>query len=214
MFERAQKQATAKAGVKPATLHSIAAMLRDRRFTGRFDAGGVTYGFTYSPDRASLAVGKLQLTGSLTVTPGGSANSAGFVNSGGSGAARSPRTLRDVQATLLAAQGGIGAAPQRTRLPVDLPASRPDLAVVESTGSLSFCGALFFKLSRLDGRALGVAADMRQLQLNVRLAPVSDTERELQGIFSTLVDALYGGQLDEESARVAVRQLNKLLTGS
>ena len=208
MFERAQKQATAKAGAKPATLHSIAAMLRDRRFTGKFDLAGVSYGFTYSPAKASLTGGKIQLTGSLTVSPVGSTSARR------SGTAVSARTVRDVQAILLAAQGGIGTGPQRTKLPADLPTSRPDLAVVESTGALSFCGALFFKLSHLDGRALGIPTELRQLQMNVRLAPVSDTERELQSAFSSIVDALYGKELDGASAEAAVGELNKLLAGS
>lgn len=208
MFERAQKQATVKAGAKPATLHSIAAMLRDRRFTGKFDVAAVTYGFTYAPAKASLTGGKLQLTGSLIVNPVGSTSPRR------SGTAASASTLRDAQAILLAAQGGIGTGPQRTKLPADLPTSRPDLAVVESTGSLSFCGALFFKLSGLDGRALGIPIDLRQLQMNVRLAPVSDTERELQGAFSSIVDALYGKELDGASAEVVVGELNKLLAGS
>lgn len=208
MFDSAQKRTTAKAGTKPATLYSIAAMLRDRRFTGEFDAAGAIYGFTYSPAKASLTGGKLQLIGTLMVSPGGS------MSPRRAGTAVSPRTLQDVQAMLLAAQGGIGTAPQRTRLPADLPTSRPDLAVVESTGSLSFCGALFFRLSGLDGRAPGIPSDLRQLQMNVRLAPVSETERKLQGVFSSIVDSLYGKQVDGAAAEVAVGELNKLLAGS
>jgi hypothetical protein len=50
--------------------------------------------------------------------------------------------------------------------------------------------------------------------MNVRLAPVSETERELQGVFSSIVDALYGKQVDGAAAEVAVGELNKLLAGS
>ena len=57
-------------------------------------------------------------------------------------------------------------------------------------------------------------ADMRQLQLNVRLAPVNDAERGLQAAFSSIVDALYGKQIDGNAAEVAVSELNKLLAGS
>jgi hypothetical protein len=53
---------------------------------------------------------------------------------------------------------------------------------------------------------------MRQLQLNVRLAPVSDAERALQAAFSSIVDALYGNQVDESGAAAAIGELNKLLS--
>jgi hypothetical protein len=86
------------------------------------------------------------------------------------------------------------------------------LPVVESTGPLSFCGVLYFKLAPLDVRALGVPADMRQLQLNVRLAPVSDVERGFQGAVSSVVDALYGKEVDGSAAEAAVSELNKLLS--
>jgi hypothetical protein len=202
MFGSGQKRVTAKAGAKPATLHSIAAMMRERSFAGRFDVAGVTYRFTYSPAKAAVAGGKLQLTGGLSLV-GERPN-----------VRVSPRDLRDVRATLVAAQGGIGTAPPRKKLPVEVSTSRPDLPVVESTGPLSFCGVLYFKLMPLDARTLGVPADMRQLQLNVRLAPVNDAERGLQGAFSSVVDALYGKQVDGSAAEAAVSELNKLLAGS
>jgi len=111
-------------------------------------------------------------------------------------------------------QSGIGTAPPRKKLPADISTARSDLTIVESTGPLSFSGVLYFKLAPLDGRALGVPADMRQVQLNVRLAPVNDTERGLQGAFSSIVDALYGKQVDGDAATDAVSELNRLLTGS
>ena len=55
---------------------------------------------------------------------------------------------------------------------------------------------------------------MKQLQLNVRLAPLNDAERGLQGAFSSIVDVLYGKQVDGTAAEVAVSELNKLLAGS
>ena len=198
MFGPAQKRAKPGVSAKPATLHSIAAMMRERRFAGRFDVAGVSYSFTYSPGKAAVVRGKLQLSGSFSVVD------------------RRPnvRTSRHdmpVQATLVAAQGGIGTAPPRKNLPAEISTARPDLPVVESTGSLSFCGVLYFTLAPLDARTLGVPADMRQLQLNVRLAPVNDAERGLQGAFSSIVDALYGEQVDGNVAEVAVGELNKLL---
>jgi len=202
MFGQAQKRAKPAAAAKTAKVHSIAAMMRDRGFVGRFDVAGVSYGFIYSPARAAAAGGKLQLTGGLRVVRERSDIHV------------APRDLRDVRATLAAAQGGIGAAPPRKKLPAAISPARPDLPVVESTGSLSFSGVLYFKLSPLDGRALGVPADLRQLQLNVRLAPANDAERGLQAAFSSVVDALYGEDVDASSAEAAVSELNKLLGGS
>jgi hypothetical protein len=200
MFGSGQRQASAKAGGKVgAKVHSIAGMLRGTSFSGRFEVGGVSYGFKYSPEKATVAAGKLELIGSFTVTDG-RAN-----------ARVSPPSVRNVRGTLLATQGGIGTAPPRQKLPAEISTARPDLPIVESTGSLSFCGVLYLKLSPLDGRALGVPADLRQLQLNVRLAPLSDAERNLQGVFSSIVDALYGDQINQSLADATVVELNKLL---
>ena len=173
--------------------------MRGRSFSGRFDVGGVGYRFTFSPASAAVAGGKLHLTGNLTVIDGRP------------NVRVSPHDLRNVRATLVATQGGIGTAPPRKKLPAEISTVRPDLPIVESTGSLSFCGVLYLKLAPLDGRALGVPADMRQLQLNVRLAPVNDAERGLQAAFSSVVDALYGTQVDRSAAEAAVSELNKLL---
>ena len=199
MFGPAQKRATPGAGAKTTKLHSIAAMMRERRFAGRFDFAGVTHSFSYSPAKGTVTGNKLQLTGDLDVV---------------NGPPPSARSLRGVRATLVAVQGGIGTAPPRKKLPAEISTPRPDLPVVESTGPLSFCGVLYFKIAPLDGRALGVPADMRQLQLNVRLAPVNDTERGLQSAFSSVVDALYGKEVDRSAAEAAVSELNKLLSSS
>jgi len=195
MFGKIQeptKQATGKA----IELHSIAGMLRSRKFEGGFETAGTKYNFTYTPKRAVLSGNQLQLTGTLEIK---AAN------------ARTPRSIDNVKATLLAIQGGIGNPPQREKLPSDVSTKHPDLPIVESTGSISFSGVLYFKLSPLDGRGLGVAADMRQVQLNVRLAPVSDTERALQADFSSIADALYGKQIDSKWAESALSDLNKHL---
>lgn len=199
MFGSAQKRRPRGVGAKQPALHSIAAMMRGRSFAGRFEVAGVSYGFGYSPVKAAVVGGKLQLSGALRIN-----NERRVV----------PHDLRNVRATLMAAQGGIGTAPPRKKLPGDISPSRPDLPVVESTGPLSFSGVLYFKLSPLDSRTLGVPADMTQVQLNVRLAPVNDAEREAQGAFSSAVDALYGREVDADAAEAAVVVLNKLFAGS
>jgi len=196
MFRKAQERGTQPTGVKQITMHSIAGMQRARRFEGNFDLGGVKYSFSYSPKRAELNTNKLQLTGTLNVSGPG---------------ARASHSTENVKATLLAIQGGIGNPPQREKLPSDISTKHPDLPIVESTGSISFSGVLYFKLSPLDSRGLGVPADMSQLQLNVRLAPVSDTERALQAAFSSIADAMYCEQIDSKWAESALSDLNKLL---
>jgi hypothetical protein len=198
MFGIGQKRGTAKAAAKPAKLHSIAAMMVEGGFGGRFDVADVSYGFIFSPAKASVSGGKLQLSGSFAVfDKRANVHDLKYV---------------PAKATLLAAQGGIGTAPLRKQLPSDVSTAHPDLPVVESTGPLSFCGVLYFKLAPLDARTLAVPADMRQLQLNVRLAPVNDAERGLQGAFSSVVDALYGKEVDGSAAEAAVSELNKLLS--
>jgi len=202
MFGGGQKQGTAKTRARAATLNSIAGVMRGRSFRGRFDAAGDGYSFSYSPSKATVAGGKLQLIGSLSIV--------GERAGGRSG----QRTLPGVRATLIAAQGGIGTAPPRKKLPADVTSPRSDLPIVESTGALSFAGVLYFKLAPLDGRALGVPADMKNLQLNARLAPVNDNERAMQAAFSTIVDALYGNQTDESAATEAIAELTKLLAAN
>lgn len=198
MFGKARGQGK-QGTVKQKTLHSIAAMQRARKFEGSFEVANIKYSFSYLPKRAALNANKLQLVGIFSVSGPGD---------------RSSRTINDVKATLLAIQGGIGTAPQREKMPSDISTRHPDLPIVESTGSISFSGVLYFKLSSIDGRALGVSTDMSQVQLNVRLAPVSDTERALQADFSSIADALYGKQIDTKWAESALSDLNKHLAAS
>ncbi|HLF82839.1 MAG TPA: hypothetical protein VI837_01540, partial [Blastocatellia bacterium] len=67
MFGPAQKRAKPGAGARAGKLHSIAAIMRERSFAGRFDVAGVSYRFFLSPEKAALAGGKLQLSGSFSV---------------------------------------------------------------------------------------------------------------------------------------------------
>jgi len=199
MFGKVQEPEKQGSAAKQKALHSIAGMQRARRFEGTFELDNVKYSFSYSPKRAALNANKLQLVGTFNVNGPGS---------------RPARNINDVKATLLAIQGGIGTPPQREKMPSDISTRHPDLPIVESTGSISFSGVLYFKLSSLDGRVLGISTDMSQVQLNVRLAPVSDTERDLQAAFSSIADSLYGAQIDSRWAESAVNDLNKLFGAS
>ena len=216
-----------RAGAKAPKLHSIAATMSGRTFRGSFDVAGVSYTFTYSPAQALLTL-KGRSTASFTgkrrpastsMSPSGPLRTVGVQLSGNltvidkrPGLPVTQHSLDNVVASFVSAQGGIGTPPARKKTPADIEPVRPDLPIVESTGALSFCGVLYFKFSPLDGRALGIPADLNALQLNVRLAPVNDAERNLQGVYSSLVDALLVKQVDMRIASEQVKELNKLLT--
>ncbi|MGA9773915.1 MAG: hypothetical protein WBV94_33095 [Blastocatellia bacterium] len=200
-------QRRARSAVK---IHSIAALLKERRFDGRFEVAGSSYRFTYAPARAEVAEQKLQLRGRLTVT-----NARGV-----------SRTKENVRAVLASTQGGIGTAPVRSQTTVggvqpaapavptpQQPSDSRPLPVVESTGPLSFCGVMYFQLEPLDGPQLGVAADLSRVQLNARLAPTDNPGRALHGIYSAIVEALYVRSADLELATLSVAELNKALEG-
>ena len=207
-----------------ARVYSIAALLKDKSFAGRFEAAGNSYSFVYAPSRAETVKTRLQLTGRLTVSD-----------------SKGRRHSQDnVRATLAAIQGGIGNAPPRRQIPsartpeaqstqpgrvaeerAGVNSQRTDdrardrmLPEVEASGALSFCGVMYLKLDSLDRRALGVSADLRQLQLNVRFAPSNDKERELHGVYSALIDALLGSPADQDAVSAMLVALNALLPPS
>ena len=216
-------RATQRAAGGAAKIHSIAALQRERGFRGSFDVHGTSYTFDYSPAQAEVVEGKLQLTGRfIVVAPN-----------------RQTHSREPVRATLEATQGGVGASPVRRQLLAagaqsdtaataedkqqlasdndkkpDEPAktSRHGLPLTESAGAEAFCGVMYFRLEGLDGRALGLSADLSRVQLNARLAPTSDTERALQDLFSSAVEALYGARVNQRLAKLAVDEINKLLT--
>jgi hypothetical protein len=218
-----QRGATGRAGLTGGRrLHSIGGVLRQRDFAGSFSVAGASYKFVYIPSKAELSGQQLQLRGRLEITDPRGAT----------------RTRDNVIARLVSAQGGIGAAPIRrqvlvggvsastasssgqqqqvagagTRRPEAADTAKAEiLPEVESTGALSFCGAMFFLLDPLSGSGLGVNADLGRLQLNVRLAPVDDKARALQGAYSSAVDVLYGNEADARQAAEVIGELNKLL---
>ena len=201
------KQKRARSRLK---LHSVAALLKERRFDGSFEVAGSSYKFTYAPAKAEVAGQKLQLRGRFLVT-----NSRGQT-----------RTKEGVRALLVSTQGGIGTAPVRSQALIggvvpaapavptpQQPSDSKPLPVVESTGPLSFCGAMYFQLEPMDGPQLGVAADLSRVQLNARLAPTDNAGRALHGIYSAIVEALYVKAADRRLATDAVAELNKALEG-
>ncbi len=182
-------------GPKPARkLYSIPALLRDRAFAGQFETGTGRYEFTYRPLSARLSKGRLALNGSLSI--------------GAAGGTR--HEIRNVRATLAATQGGIYGVPAAILARINPAAS--SLPITESTGPRGFVGVLYFRLSPIAARAAGLNIDFSRVQLNVRLAPVSEIEREMQVIFSDLVAAAYTAQPDLSAAGKSLASLNRLLT--
>lgn len=205
-----------------ARVYSIAALVKGNNFAGSFDVAGASYRFTYTQTKAVLAGRRLLLEGRLTVTD----------------AQGRARTRERVRALLASTQGGIGTAPIRAQVLVGgvqsstaatsgqqqqiagegarsgqkpgEPATSPKLEI-DSTGPLSFCGAMYFQLEPLDGRALGVQADLTRVQMNVRIAPGDEKSRALQGVYSAIADALYGKEADNRLAAIAVGELNRIL---
>ena len=175
-------------------LHSIPAVARGRRFNGSFSVGDTNYEFSYASARVSVVGRRLQLQGRLTVKD-----------------PRGQTRMRDqVRATLVGTQGGIGATPTRPGNPAGGAPASSDLPQVESTGSTSFCGVMYLHFQPLVGNAFGVHADMSRLQLNARFAPLDDDERTMQAVYSSVVNALDGKQVDAIAAPLS--EINALLS--
>ena len=189
--------------VKPPSLrklHSLHALLRERVFVGNIEAGNATHQFTFAPSAVAVVNGKLELTGRFTVQSAG-------------GRARG---VDGVKAVLAATQGNLGTAPPRPRALANLtipapPEMNDGLPLTEAAGPRASVGVLYFKLSALDGRALGVPLDLSAVQLNGRLAPIDQTARDLQWLFSAVVMELAGGRAAEALNATYLANLNLLL---
>jgi hypothetical protein len=90
----------AVSATKQRRLHSIHALLRGRIFVGQFQAQGHTYDVSFAPAEASIAKQKLVLRGRFTVKP----------------PQQSLRSTDQVEARLVATQGGVGVSPVRRQL--------------------------------------------------------------------------------------------------
>ena len=202
-------------------LYSIAAWPNQRAFVGSLTVGGRDYQFSYAPSHAEAVNKLLQLTGRLSITD----------------ARGRARSLNSVRLTLANTQGGIGTGPARLQMiaadsqvasqqkqqvvgETEKPAgekqsdqarARGSLPVTENTGPTSYCGVLYFHFEPLDATALGIAADLSRVQLNVRLEPLDDTAKTLHGLYCYVVDALYGEQPDQKLATAAIKELNRVL---
>jgi hypothetical protein len=202
MFFTQKKTPRRASAAKPMRkLHSIHTLLRERTFIGELEAGNAKYGFTFAPQAAAVNNRRLELTGSVTVTTPGSKTN----------------TADNVRATLAAAQGAMGSARQPRAFQLITPSTYPDdprdgKPLTEYTASRSSVGVVYFHLSPLDGKALGLPFDLSKLQLNGRLAVIDETARDLQWLFSQAYAALAGEQPDAQLAEPYVTELNRLLS--
>ena len=228
-----QKETAASTSAKDAPepqpsrkLYSMAGLLRQGKFEGTFNAQGAKYQFTFAPREATISNRRLELSGSLSIQ-------------GPRGAAR---TANKVVGRLAATQGGVGVSPTRRQLVTGTTgastlstsdqqqeqAKAPELGpgsdntrvsvtsslpITESTGGLGFVGVLYLKMQPLDGAALGVPVDLKNVQLNARLAPENDSDRALLWLYSDLANTLSGEKPSASEAKKLLAQLNRALAG-
>jgi hypothetical protein len=188
-----QQAARDAAGPKPAKrLYSLAALMRGKDFTGKFETASAVYDFTFAPTVATWNKGKLELTGNFSLQ-----------------AARgTKREAKGIQATLLATQGGLGIVPAIIReRPGD---KRSSLPLTEATQVTGFVGVLYFRLSPIHSRTLGITIDLSRVQLNARLFPDNEVERHLQVTYSDIVAAGYGDKPDAKAAATYLASLNEV----
>lgn len=180
-------------GPKPAKkLYSMAALMRGKNFAGSFETAMGKYDFTFAPRAASFVSGKLELTGSLSVSSGRGTR----------------REVRDARATLLALQGGLGDVPDAIRTRAQAAGSvRPSLPVTEATDVTGYVGVMYLRFAPINSRALGLTIDMSSVQLNARLFADSEIERDLRVIYSDLII----GKPDSEVTAKNLATLNQIL---
>jgi len=181
-------------------IHSIHVLPNGNGFAGKIEAGRSSYQFAFTPKTAASANGKLVLTGSVTV--------------------KAPTGRRyavdDVTATLLATQGSITAPPPMPErfsgyLKAPLPAPGGSLPLTDWTSHTGSVAVMYLKLTPLDGRALGVPADLSSVQLNARLYATSEIERDLHWLYSALAEAMHGERPNEQLTADYLDAINRVL---
>src|SRR5262245_25597975 len=195
-----QKKNATGAASSTQKLYSIHALPSGREFVGKIVIGRGNYQFTFAPISAAAVNGNLALTGAVKVkSPVGQ-----------------QRLADGVTATLLATQGSITGPPPIPRqfsesLKPPLPAPSRSLPLTDWTGPTGSVAVMYLKLSPLDGRALGVPADLTAVQLNARLYATSETEHDLHWLYSALVQAMHGEQPNEQLTADYLGAINQIL---
>ena len=209
-------------------LHTLHAVLRGRVFDGKLEARGKTYGVVFLPNQATIVDHKLVLTGRMGFSVARQATryvdgvtAVLMATQGGVGVSPVRRQLLAGTAQTAQTSTSDQKLEQEKGPETDLqpglhsfePPRYDDLGrpKVEATGSLGFVGVLYFKLSPLDSKSLGIPLDMSDVQLGARLAPTDDLARDLQLLFSDVVLALENKSAEETSPGPALDALNKAL---
>ncbi len=180
-------------------LYSIHMLLRGTEFAGQIETARMKCDCRFRPLDGALIRTRLQLNGEFSVV----------------GLDKRIRTAERVIATLAAMQSGFGAPPSPPERyegsrRLDQPATAT-LPVTESTDAAGYAGVLYFDLSPLNARSLGLAYDMSNVQINLRMAPVSQEERELQWLLSSISGVLLGSVKDESLANEYLAEFKRAL---
>ncbi|PYS67412.1 MAG: hypothetical protein DMF69_23120 [Acidobacteria bacterium] len=219
MLIEQQTQLSSRSG--QTKLHTLHAVLRGRVFDGKVEARGKTYSVVFLPNQATIVDHRLVLTGRLSFSVPGQAT--GYVDGvsatlmatqGGVGVSPVRRQLLAGTAQTAQTATSDQKLEQEKGPETDLqpglhsfePPNYDDLGrpKVEATGSLAYVGVLYFKLSPLDSKALGIPLDLSDVQLGARLAPTDDLARDLQLLFSDVVLALENKTDDTSPALAAL----------
>jgi hypothetical protein len=195
-----QKKNATPAASSTQKLYSIHALPSGREFVGKIEIGRRSYQFTFTPKSAAAVNGNLVLTGAVKVK-----SSAG-----------QQRATDGVTATLLSTQGSITGPPPMPRQfspSLKPPQSEPSslLPLTDWTGHTGSVAVLYLKLAPLDGRELGIPADLSSVQLNVRLYATSEIERDLHWLYSALVQAMHGERPNEQLTADYLGAINQIL---
>jgi hypothetical protein len=164
------------------------------------EARKTRYQLAFTPQTATILNRKLVLNGSMTIkAPNGQ-----------------KRVADNVVATLLAIQGSASSPPPPPRsfaqsIQPATAVPETSLVITEATGDLGSVGVMYLKLSGLEGNALRLPVDLNGVQLNVRLSPASETERELQWLYSALAKATMGDSPDEQNTTNYLTEINRIL---
>jgi hypothetical protein len=191
-----QQPALTAPGPKPSKrLYSMATLMREKIFVGKFETASATYEFSFAPTVAKLASGKLELTGNFSVSSGRTTR----------------REAKNVTATLLAIQGGVNYVPAVITSRNKLNPAKGSLPFTEATDQTGYVGVMYFRLSPINSRALGLTIDLSNVQVNARLLPDSDIAQELHILYTDVVHAAYREKPDTEEAAKYLAALNRIL---
>jgi hypothetical protein len=188
-------------------IHSIHVLPDGAGFAGKIEVGGSNYQFAFMPKSASAADGRLVLTGAVKMKSPGERQRV------------SNNVTGDVTATLIATQGSITGPPPMPRQfseslkpPLQAPGGPGESPLLTDwTGHLGSIAVMYLKLSPLDGRALGVPADLSAVQLNARLYATSEIERDLHWLYSALLEATQGEHKNERLTVDYINAINRIL---